>query len=77
MSELVILSDIEEYNSDDESLLDNSFNSSISIDYLVMLGLSHEDTFLSQQTTLNVNRSESSLSSSFFQLDLSDSITSE
>ena len=77
MSELIILSDIEEYSSDEESLLDNSFNSSISIDYLVMLGLSHEETFLSQQTTLNANMSESSLSSSFFQLDLSDLIATE
>jgi len=73
------LSDIENVESDiEESILDNSFDSSLSnIDYLAMLGLSHEDTIRSQQTTYFQNGEYSSLGSSFFSLDLGDSILSE
>lgn len=84
-SKMDLLSDIEGYSSDedlqdDASLSDASWLSSSSLsnpDYLAMLGLSHEDTIRSQQTTFDANRSISSLGSSFFQLDLSDSITTE
>jgi len=72
------LSDIENVESDEESILDNSFDSSLSnIDYLAMLGLSHEDTIRSQQTTYFLNGEYSSLGSSFFSLGLDDSILSE
>jgi len=74
------LSDIENVDSDFENLSndDISLNSSLTnIDYLAMFGLSHEDTIRSQQTTYCQNGEYSSLGSSFFSLDLGDSILSE
>lgn len=78
-----LLSDIEGYTSDEESIFDSDDNSSLddslfsNNDYMAMMGLSHADTIRSQQTTFDANASVSSLGTSFWEMNLSDSIAAE
>lgn len=64
------LSDID-YDSDTDYNSDDTMNSSFSFLANIYLDLSHNDTYLSQQTTVNAEDTINSLNSSFFELDLS------